>query len=414
MSPLDYIPSDNVRITTEYHQERIVNADIEAVSHRCLRFADKYGYSLDFSLPGIETLKSLLQRGIEWKDQNQLKSTDLETMIKLCGAYLGEVVRRVWGGDWIRFEDASNRPLRVIIKSRGAQLDPFTIVRQAIQTRSTSIIDQFIRDTQDILGVVSQQNIRDLFGDEESQEYYFVYWNDSTLETRDVSSCVETLQDENFPFGHHTHASITDIIYLGDSAARFRNFDHPMGAYTIQLPPYIFEQSFQSRQSRGGIKTLILGGNSKRDVAELMISSGFQLGNDVQSPHPVLVDKTLESLPPPILWNCPRCQEKNKTQIKTYDTIVRCNRCRSSFRCLAGQAKLADYYESSSLFSQEYHWVVRMSVGLNNIEEITFSTYDLNFIISPGDTIIAFFTNNGSGDIIASIENRTTYKCLIM
>ena len=63
--------------------------------------ADKFHISLDYSEYSLAKLDSLLQQAY---DQNKKQATSekaIQNTARVWGSYLGEVMQRKWGGEWI-------------------------------------------------------------------------------------------------------------------------------------------------------------------------------------------------------------------------------------------------------------------------------------------------------------------------
>ena len=66
---------------------------------------DKYGINLDYSENNLQQLELLLQQSHEsYKQSSRIgnsNSISIENTVRVWGSYLGEVIRRSLGGDWI-------------------------------------------------------------------------------------------------------------------------------------------------------------------------------------------------------------------------------------------------------------------------------------------------------------------------
>lgn len=60
-----------------------------------------FGVTLDFSPASVERLEGILARQVEEMKDSPLLPIQIEAIAKVWGAYLGEVIRRQRGGDWI-------------------------------------------------------------------------------------------------------------------------------------------------------------------------------------------------------------------------------------------------------------------------------------------------------------------------
>jgi len=103
----------------------------EAVEYAIKAAKEKYGCQLDFSDSSLLQLDSLLQRAHEWylraSDGGIIPSIPIENTSRAWGSYLGEMIRRRTGGEWIEIKNA----ICLIIDTR--ILDPIGMVRNRIR-----------------------------------------------------------------------------------------------------------------------------------------------------------------------------------------------------------------------------------------------------------------------------------------
>jgi hypothetical protein len=114
---------------------------------------DKFGVSLDFSENSLNQLDSLLQQAHERYKQlsfnDKPPNIPIENTIRVWGSYLGEVIRRRLGGDWIVEQKI------VFLHIGGRRLDPLGQVRSRIvngpQYNSKNYLQGLMSGNQEIL-----------------------------------------------------------------------------------------------------------------------------------------------------------------------------------------------------------------------------------------------------------------------
>jgi hypothetical protein len=93
---------------------------------------DKFGISLDFSENSLQQFEDLLQQAHEGYKRavNNGKSPNIsiENTVRVWGSYLGEIIRRKWGGEWV----ISGNGKDVILIIRGKSYSPLQLVYQRI------------------------------------------------------------------------------------------------------------------------------------------------------------------------------------------------------------------------------------------------------------------------------------------
>jgi len=87
-----------------------VNPQMQKLADQAVTAArDKFGISLDFSENSLQLLEILLQQAHEGYKEGYKQSVgngnsiniSIENTVRVWGSYLGEVIRRSLGGDWI-------------------------------------------------------------------------------------------------------------------------------------------------------------------------------------------------------------------------------------------------------------------------------------------------------------------------
>jgi hypothetical protein len=77
-----------------------VSAMAGAYAHKAIEIARDFNARLDYSENSLLELEAILSRLALDMPQAGPSSDDLTEMCKLWGSYLGEVIRRRFGGDW--------------------------------------------------------------------------------------------------------------------------------------------------------------------------------------------------------------------------------------------------------------------------------------------------------------------------
>jgi hypothetical protein len=70
-----------------------------AYAHKAIRSARELNAELDFSENSLMELETILD-GLAQRDSSRRSSDELTEICKIWGSYLGEVVRRRFGGEW--------------------------------------------------------------------------------------------------------------------------------------------------------------------------------------------------------------------------------------------------------------------------------------------------------------------------
>ena len=93
---------------------------------------DKFSVSLDYSENSLQQLEVLLQQAHEGYEQAassvNFLTSPIENTVRVWGGYLGEVIRRSLGGDWIVYQ----KDVFLLLNSQ--RLDPLGQVRSRIMT----------------------------------------------------------------------------------------------------------------------------------------------------------------------------------------------------------------------------------------------------------------------------------------
>jgi hypothetical protein len=98
--------------------------------------AEKYGFPLDYSPGSVQALDPILA-------QVAAGEMDAERETKMWGAYLGEVVRREFGGEWDLTQYPNSASAVPTILSRGARVYPLMKVYRRLTLGEGERIDAF-------------------------------------------------------------------------------------------------------------------------------------------------------------------------------------------------------------------------------------------------------------------------------
>lgn len=423
--PSVYVNPNKVDVSmASYTTTKLINDEIIKDAQVAVEYTAKhYKRSLDYSLASLNLLSEIfayLFKGIQSK---RASKKDVDLWVRYYGAYLGEVIHRAWGGDWMREVDQLHGGASVFLSVKGTKQDPYQIIRDVIQSGRVSELQVYLEQCKMHLDFI-QPNEKELEFDElESDELevdnYFglpfaLLWDGNRSYVSSIEGVVEFLQETHFPFWHHSTVSLNEIVFV---EPEHRTIMETAGGETnpFNLPPYVFTKKFTSSTSQYP-KTLILGAYSKRDLINMLRASGFRIEKNVSTVEKVEVKGKMEEQDVSIIWLCPNCQGKNITTLKPADDlIVSCASCKSTYGCVQGQVVFAQCRIIQYRSTLEYAWAVRL-MGINRlIEEFTFKTVVEEMIISEGDYIIALYSNGkDGGNKVVLVENRTTLKNLIL
>lgn len=141
------LPSEAAAMMAEYAQDAVDMA------------RDKFRIDLDYSLESVESLNIMLQAQFEamptgWQllYRRRPSKRKLRMLSKTWGGYLGEVIRRQWGGEWLAPADG---PFKggVTLLVQGTMLSPIARAHKqlvngaeaSVSTYVASLIPVFVR-----------------------------------------------------------------------------------------------------------------------------------------------------------------------------------------------------------------------------------------------------------------------------
>jgi hypothetical protein len=168
-----------------------VNLRIQRVAESAVTIArDRFDTSLDFSEGNLGQLELLLQQAnehyIQASSVENAPPVPIDTTVRVWGSYLGEVIRRSLGGEWIVEE-------KVVYLQLGFQrLDPLLEVRSRIMNGPTFNVQTYFEELKAELQPpvivepeqpIQEENQPQEEGIEEGElrspkwEYMFIQWN---------------------------------------------------------------------------------------------------------------------------------------------------------------------------------------------------------------------------------------------
>jgi hypothetical protein len=98
----------------------------------------QHGFDLDYSEASIAHLDPILAQAVL-----QSKDADIERETKLWGAYLGETMRRIYGGDWEFTQYPGSATAVPTVLVRGIHLYPLMKVYRRLTLGEAERIDAF-------------------------------------------------------------------------------------------------------------------------------------------------------------------------------------------------------------------------------------------------------------------------------
>ena len=128
------------------HQD--LDSMMRAYAEQAVAAAREYHIQLDYSeesLQQVETILARLQDSIPGgapgtAASNAPSDADTEDLCKVWGGYLGEVVRRRWGGEWVLETYPGRNFLTVALSVRGGKVFPsLKIYRRLSQGAAESV-----------------------------------------------------------------------------------------------------------------------------------------------------------------------------------------------------------------------------------------------------------------------------------
>ena len=122
---------------------------MQAFAEQAVRLGREFKVNLDYSERSLEEVERLLARF-----QDEISSSDankIDDMSKIWGGYLGEVVRRRFGGEWSIEKYPAGDFLIVTLNVNGARLFPSMKVHKRLTEVSSENIWSFYQAVRDKL-----------------------------------------------------------------------------------------------------------------------------------------------------------------------------------------------------------------------------------------------------------------------
>jgi len=117
---------------------------------------DKFGVSLDYSENSLLQLELLLQQAHDdYKNSSNDNSPNIsiENTVRVWGSYLGEIIRRIWGGEWV--VNGSD----VLLTIRGKNYSPLKQVFQRITVGQQNDLKNFLAKITSDMGSYDISNV---------------------------------------------------------------------------------------------------------------------------------------------------------------------------------------------------------------------------------------------------------------
>jgi len=132
------LPSETAQLMAEYAQDAVETAH------------DKFQIDLDYTLESVDLLDVILEAqfaamptGWQLLYRRRPSKRKLRTLSKMWGGYLGEVLRRQWGGQWMAPEDGPFKGgLTLLVQ--GTMLSPVAHVHRQLVNGSEASVAAYV------------------------------------------------------------------------------------------------------------------------------------------------------------------------------------------------------------------------------------------------------------------------------
>jgi hypothetical protein len=132
------LPSETAELMAEYAQDAVATA------------RDKFQIDLDYTLESIDSLDIILEAqfaaiptGWQLLYRRRPSKRKLRTLSKMWGGYLGEVLRRQWGGQWLAPTDGPFKGgLTLLVQ--GTMLSPIARVHKQMVNGSEASVAVYV------------------------------------------------------------------------------------------------------------------------------------------------------------------------------------------------------------------------------------------------------------------------------
>lgn len=126
-----------------------INKDMKATADYVIKTAmDRYNIDLDYSrasIAGLETILGRIYWGFSSRTKDEGKGGVIYNAAIFWGSYLGEFMRRKWGGTWIQ------RGSELFVSINGIDFSPINYVYEKITGRVSNKIADYLFETNGIL-----------------------------------------------------------------------------------------------------------------------------------------------------------------------------------------------------------------------------------------------------------------------
>jgi Domain of unknown function (DUF3806) len=113
-------------------------AQMRSDAEMCERLATRNGFSLDGRLDSLAHLEELIDSLTPWSQA----SGDLqEAMVRLIGAYFGELMRNTIGGSWVSDEETRTPAIQV---SKSLRIYPHSRVRKRWEEGKARSLSRYV------------------------------------------------------------------------------------------------------------------------------------------------------------------------------------------------------------------------------------------------------------------------------
>jgi len=124
-----------------------LDAEMKADSLEAQKFSRKYlVLELDFSADSVKELENNADT-VEFAIKGGKSLENIEMLTRTWGAYLGEAVRRKYGGQWVREADG-----RIALVGAAGSVYPHERVRRRLLEGGAFPLDDFFKTAHDQLG----------------------------------------------------------------------------------------------------------------------------------------------------------------------------------------------------------------------------------------------------------------------
>lgn len=106
------------------HAGEELSAQMHSDAETCERLANRNGFGLDGRLASLAHLEELIDSLTPWSEASEELR---QTMVRVIGAYFGELIRNALGGVWIRDDEYRTPAIQV---SQSLRIFPHSRIRK--------------------------------------------------------------------------------------------------------------------------------------------------------------------------------------------------------------------------------------------------------------------------------------------